>query len=287
MRKIYVSLFTLALAAAVSITSTAGEIKRESLTYKTIGDVQLEMAVYSPVDVKPDDARAAAVFYFGGGWRNGSISQFEPQAIYLAKRGMVVFTPEYRVFSRHQVTPDVCVQDARSAVRWVRNQANKYGIDPEKILVGGGSAGGHLALCTTLLDEYDEPGEDTSTSCKANALALFNPATNTTKLANRYGFTPEQAEALSPLHHVASDLPSAIAFHGVADKTVPYAHATDFEEAMKAAGNDYQLCSFEEAGHGFFNLSREEGKYYSLTLELLDEFLAKLGYLEETAASDE
>jgi acetyl esterase/lipase len=264
----------------------AAEIKRESTIFKTIGDVQLEMAVYSPVDVKPGDTRPAAVFFFGGGWRGGSIAHFEPQAIYLAKRGMVAFTPEYRIKSKHNVTPDVCVQDARSAVRWVRNQAEKYGIHPDKILVGGGSAGGHLALCTTLLDDFDEEGEDTSASCKANALALFNPATNTSTLPKRYGITAEMGEKISPFHHVGPDLPPAIAFHGVGDTTVPYSSATQFEEAMMKAGNNYRLYSFEDVGHGFFNQDRHDEKYFKSTLKILHEFLHELGYLDAPPSSE-
>jgi len=258
----------------------ADGFERVSTTYKEIGDVQLEMAVYTPANHVATDKRAAAVFFFGGGWRGGQIGLFKHHAEYLAKRGMVVFTPEYRIRSKHDVTPDICVQDARSAVRWVRIHANDYGVDPDRLLVGGGSAGGHLALTTTLLEDNDEPGEDTTTSSAANALALFNPATDMSNFGTRLGLTSKKALSISPLHHVKKNLPPGIAFHGDADTVVPYSHAVYFMKTMKSHGNDYTLHTYEGEKHSFFNLNKKDGKYFRLTIQVLDDFLVGLGYLE-------
>jgi hypothetical protein len=84
------------------------------------------MHVHFPADWKKDDKRPAIVFFFGGGWTSGTVKQFEPQAAYLASRGLVAARADYRVKSRHEVTPDACVEDARSAVRWLRQNAEKY-----------------------------------------------------------------------------------------------------------------------------------------------------------------
>ena len=105
-------IFTIALVSLVSFASASADITVESTTHKTIGDVELEMAIFKPADLKPSDKRAAVVFFFGGGWNGGSIAQFKPFAEHLAQRGMVAFTPEYRIRSKHDVTPDICVQDA-------------------------------------------------------------------------------------------------------------------------------------------------------------------------------
>jgi len=86
---------------------------------------------------------------------------------------MVTARADYRVKSRHGVTPKECVDDARSAVRWFRENAGKLGVDPNRIVASGGSAGGHIAACTTLMPE--EELKDEKVSCKANALILFNP----------------------------------------------------------------------------------------------------------------
>ena len=87
------------------------------------------------------DQRPAAVFFFGGGWNGGSVSQFEKHARYLAQRGIVAFLADYRVKSRQGITPDACVQDGKSAIRWVRANASRLGVDPKRIAAGGGSAG--------------------------------------------------------------------------------------------------------------------------------------------------
>ena len=87
------------------------------------------MQIHLPYDLHPVEParRAAIVFFFGGGWKGGTTRQFARQATYLAGRGMIAAIADYRVQSRHGVTPDVCVEDAKSAVRWLRQHANEHG----------------------------------------------------------------------------------------------------------------------------------------------------------------
>jgi acetyl esterase/lipase len=259
--------------------------------YKTIGDVKLNMYVYSPEDSQPGDRRAAIVFFFGGGWRGGSPAQFQRHCQYLASRGMVAMAADYRVLSRHGTKAVKCVADAKSAVRWIRANAERLGVDPERVVAGGGSAGGHLAACTGIVPDLDEPGEDTSISSVPSALALFNPAV---MLAPVEGVTPFKADrlaeiqermgadpvAMSPYHHVKKGNPPAIIFHGTADTTVPYETVERFTEAMTGAGNRCKLVGFEGQGHGFFNYGRGDGSAYVETVRAMDEFLAELGFLE-------
>src|SRR5690349_2245960 len=87
----------------------------QTFTYKKTKQANLAIHVHYPPDWKKEDKRPAIVFFFGGGWTAGRIEQFEPQAKYLAGRGMVAARADYRVKSRHQVTPDACVEDAKSA----------------------------------------------------------------------------------------------------------------------------------------------------------------------------
>ena len=104
--------------------------------YKTVGDTKLNLYIYEPEGHKASDKTPAIVFFFGGGWANGSPVQFLNQSKYLASRGMVAITADYRVASRHQVKVLDCVRDANSAIRWVRQNAKRLGIDPNRIAAG-------------------------------------------------------------------------------------------------------------------------------------------------------
>ena len=134
--------------------------------FKTIGDVKLNLYIFEPEGHKASDKRAAIVFFFGGGWMNGSPAQFEHQSRYLASRGMVAISADYRVYSRNKVQVPDCIRDAKSAIRYVRKNAARLGIDPNRIAAGGGSAGGHLAAAVSVIANLDEPGEDMKVSSR-------------------------------------------------------------------------------------------------------------------------
>ena len=110
--------------------------------YKTIGDVKLKIYIYEPKGHKAGAKRPAIVFFFGGGWRGGTPRQFLEHCRYLASKGMVAMTVDYRVSSRQGTKPVHCVRDGKSAVRWIRQNADRLGIDPDRVVSGGGSAGG-------------------------------------------------------------------------------------------------------------------------------------------------
>ena len=119
-------------------------------TYKDVGGHKLNLHIFrSPAHSPTKEPKPAVVFFFGGGWVGGTPTQFYPQCQHLAKRGMVAISAEYRVKSRHHATPFDCVEDGKSALRWVRTHAEKLGIDPDRIAAGGGSAGGHVAAAVT------------------------------------------------------------------------------------------------------------------------------------------
>ena len=257
--------------------------------YKTVGDTKLSLYIFEPASGAKTN-RPAIVFFFGGGWTNGSPVQFEQHCRYLASRGLVAITADYRVASRQQAKAVDCVADAKSAIRWVRANATRLGIDPHRIAAGGGSAGGHIAAATGTLPGLDTPGEDTSVSSVPDALVLFNPALvlaeleglklagfGTNMSAERFGTEPRN---LSPAHHVKKGVPPTIIFHGKADTTVPYATAEAFTRVMKAAGNRCELVGFDGQQHGFFNYGRGDNSNYHATLVASDRFLASLGWLQ-------
>lgn len=256
--------------------------------YKTVGDVKLQLYVFQPSGHQASAKRPAIVFFFGGGWTGGSPKQFEQQCRYLASRGMVGMAADYRVASRHGVKGVSCVADAKSAIRWVRANAGKLGVDSQKIVAAGGSAGGHVAACTGVIEGFDEPSVDLKTSSRPNAMILFNPAVvlaavdgvpplrNADRISERMGV---EAKTLSPYHHVKSGAPPTLILHGKDDNTVPYKTVEQFTEAMTKAGNRCELEGYEGAAHGFFNFGKSGNKHFVATLTRADKFLASLGYI--------
>ncbi len=192
---------------------------------------------------------------------------------------MVAIVADYRVKSRHGVSPIECVMDAKSAVRWVRSHANEFSIDANRIVASGGSAGGHLAAATALVKGFEEKGEDLKVSSRPDALALFNPALDLSSPTLEQMLGGKRHE-ISPLQHVGKGAPPAIIFHGTADVTVPFKQAEAFCAAMKQHGNRCDLKPYEGRAHGFFNYGRGDGKDFETTLRATDEFLVSLGYLK-------
>lgn len=256
--------------------------------YKKVGDTELKVWIFNPAAHKAADKRPAAVFFFGGGWRNGTPKQFEQHCRYLAKRGMVAMTADYRVSTRNKTKAKACVEDGKSAVRWIRENAKRLGVAPNRIVAGGGSAGGHVAACTGVIEGF-ETG-NAKVSSVPNAMALFNPALVLASssefeldadlaagLKDRMGVEPQQ---LSPWHHVREKQPPTIIFHGKADRTVPYKSAEMFAAKMKKSGNRCELKGYAEQGHGFFNYGRAKNEMFKRTVKELDRFLVSLDYLK-------
>jgi acetyl esterase/lipase len=259
--------------------------------YKTISETNLKLSIFGPPGHSSEDKRPAIVFFFGGAWISGSPRQFEPQCRYLASRGIVSMTAEYRVASRHQAKIVQCVADAKSAIRWVRVNARRLGVDPDRIAAGGGSAGGHLAACAGVIPGLDESGEDTTVSSVPNTMILFNPplmlaprdgrgavGSGDMRISEeRCGIVPVR---ISPFHHVRPGLPPTIIFHGKADTTVPFSTSEAYAVAAKRAGNRCELVGFNGQGHAFFNLRRGDNRFFVETMRQADRFLASLGYVK-------
>lgn len=248
--------------------------------YKVIDGTELRLHVFNPADHSASDQRPAIVFFFGGGWTEGSVEQFVPQSRHLAGRGMVAIVADYRVRGRHGTTPFEAMADARSAIQWVRTHAAELGVDAGRIAASGGSAGGHIALSAGVLEDLHEAGEDTRISSKPNALVLFNPRTDTAARAEVFG--PRWQDA-SPTHHLGDELPPTVIFHGTADETVPYAEVEKFCADARDLDNSCEVFAYEGATHGFFNPARDESKWYRETLLEADRFLTNLGYLPAPA----
>ena len=210
------------------------------------------------------------MFFFGGGWVQGSTGQFERQARFLAERGYTVVIPDYRVLHRDGPRMNHAVDDAADAYRWLLENADRLSIDTKSIFLCGGSAGGYLALSIPLLHP-DLP--------LPAGLVVYNPVTQTTP--GGY-YTPGVFEAPGDvakfsLHDkVRSGLPPILILHGDEDKTVPYGNSVNFTAAWKAAANEAKLVTYPGVGHGFFN----SGSNYQLCLDETLSFLELHGPLQ-------
>lgn len=242
--------------------------------YKQADTLELKLWIVSPEQVDPGKQYPAIVFFFGGGWHSGSVRQFQKQARYLASRGMVAVLADYRVRSRHGTTPFESVADAKSAIRYLRQHADHFQIDPNRLAGAGGSAGAHIAAAADLT-LLDEPAEDHAVSSRPNALVLFNPVFNNGPGEFGHALFGDRYREISPYHTIKAGAAPTLVMLGTEDKLVPVATAQAYAEKMKEAGNVCELILYQEQGHGFFN----RDPWLANTLADTDRFLQSIGYL--------
>jgi len=268
---------TAVLVVLMSGTVLCAQETTESraVTYKTVGDKELKIHLHFPPDWKTRDRRPAIVFFFGGGWNSGTVDQFLIQAEYFAARGLVAARADYRIKSRDGVTPDKCVEDARSAVRWMRKNSRRLGIDPKKLIASGGSAGGHLAACMMIADSVEADGDDLSISTIPQAMVLFNPVLSfeNERMLTRLGDNKQLARKISPTSHLDKKSPPALILFGTNDRLKVF--GDDYWKKAEEIGVRADKYLAEGQPHGFFNRS----PWRERTLIVADKFLASLGYL--------
>ena len=250
---------------------------QDLLPYKKLDKITLYLEAYYPENFNKSEKNAAIVFFFGGGWQIGDRHHFKNQAKYLSKRGITCFLADYRIKSKHGTTPFDALKDAKSAIRFLRIHADSIGIDPEKIIAAGGSAGGHLAAATALINGYNHQDDDLSISCVPNALILFNPVIDNGPGGYGYEMISDAYLHFSPLHNIRPGAPPTLFLLGNKDRLVPLETGMYYQKVMERVGS---LCELKiyEGGHGFFNY--DHFKNYKKTLEAADEFLQSLNYLE-------
>ena len=254
-----------------------GRAPDQSMVFKKTPQGELKLHCYFPKDWKANDRRPGIVFWFGGGFVGGSPSQFYAKAEYLASRGLVCICAEYRVKNTHGTGLDKCAEDARSAMRWVKQHGTELGVDPARVIASGGSAGGTLSLLVALGDGPDATEDDTRISPRPCALVLFNPAQGDAVMSRIGGEGEDHARVvrlIAPLNEPKKGLPPAIFFFGTADQLlIP---SRTFCEKSIALGNRSELWTAAGMPHGFFNRQ----PWHDATLRKADEFLTGLGYLQ-------
>jgi len=258
-----------------------------NIVYTKANGYDLKLDVITAKQRSP--ARPTIIFIHGGGWILGAKEEDMVPLPYLAK-GMNVVKVEYRLASV-SLAP-AAVEDCRCALRWVYYNAKEYGFDTTRLVVAGGSAGGHLALMTGMLD----PTAGFDNAC---AYSFGHEPIKVAAIVNYFGITDvadllegpnrqdyavvwlgsqpnrmELAKRLSPLNHVRSGLPPIITFHGDLDTEVPYQHGVRLHEALDRAGVPNQLVTIPGGGHGGW--TREQ---ILKSQEAIFSFLEKYGIL--------
>jgi acetyl esterase/lipase len=191
---------------------------------------------------------------------------------YYASKGYVCFRADYRVTKVNGSTPFQSLEDAKSAIRFIRKSAKEFRIDANKLVASGGSAGGHLAAACAFIDGYNCQEDDLSISAAPNALMLFNPVIDNGPDGYGYDRVGDKYPDFSPMHNVRTPVPPTIFQVGDKDKLVSVSTAEKYKQACENAGGRCDLVIYEGAQHGFFN--KEE--YFLQTLEHCDAFLESL-----------
>jgi acetyl esterase len=275
MKLFYSSLCTLIFSLSFSLKTNIQNIKAEIIIYKQVDTINLKLHIYKPVNFDKSKTYNSIVFFHGQGWDKGNYKAFKRQSMYLASRVIIAISVEYRLKNFHGTIPFDAVEDAKSAIRYVRKHAKELNINPNKTASGGGSAGGHLAAVCGNVYGLEGKNEDVSISSKPNALVLFNPVYDNSKKG--YGFRRMEGRYLeiSPLHNITKNSPSTI-FFGIKDKTTPVISSKEYERKMKDVSSRIDLHLYKDTPHSFFN----KGNYFIDTLIKTDIFLESLGYLK-------
>jgi dienelactone hydrolase len=278
MSKILLLLAALGVLAGPPLRAADAPPPGQRFVYKEVDGKPLHVEVYLPPNRDPARAKAPGVILFhGGGWTVGSLDQFRDACRYFASRGMVAATADYRTVPKEkQLKPPlersfkrVCITDAKSAIRWFKKRAGEFGMDPARVVTGGGSAGGHVCVIASLNPGLDDPSDPKDVDASVVAYLLFNPAF--------CGLGDKDDPEVDGPQQASAKFPPAIVFFGTGDgwwKTgwVP------MKRALDAAGATARIDLWTAEGqpHGYW----DKKEWNDLNLIEADRFLASLGLLE-------
>jgi acetyl esterase/lipase len=263
-------LFTLLALGASPLVAQAQEKKFEvqtesELVYGKGGDKELKLDLAMPKDA--EGPFPAVVCIHGGGWHGGSRQDLAKTIEVLAGRGYVAVTIAYRLAPTF--TFPAPIEDCKAAVRWLRANAKKYKVNPERIGALGYSAGGHLACLLGTSDKSDGlegNGGNAEQSSRVQAVVSFFGPTDLTRtdwnkdveknvltpfLGGTLTEKPEVYKKASPVTYVTKDDPPFLFFHGTKDPLVPLEHSKALAEKLKAAGVSADVVVMEGEGHGW------------------------------------
>jgi acetyl esterase/lipase/sugar lactone lactonase YvrE len=249
-------------------------VHEADLEYSNVGQ-RGAMDIVRPRAASPEK-RPAVVLVHGGGFRGGVRQSYLPVAIKLAERGYIAATVSYRLAPRHQFP--AAVEDVKAAVRYLRANADRFGLDPDRIGAMGGSAGGHLVLflgLTPNVAEFEGTGPNRQYSSRVTCVVNYYGPTDFTQ---SYAKSVDAAEVLplflggdlksnraahqrsSPLNWVTPQAAPTLSIHGTEDAYVAYEQSVWLTERLIAAGVPAELETISGAGHGFKGADAERAE---------------------------
>lgn len=281
-KSLYLLIAGILLAGIAWYFIPRSEFSVKSYTYKQTPQGKLKLEIHFPHQWTAQDQRPIAVFFFGGAWISGGIEHFRWQADYLARRGMLAARVDYRVDSRQGTLPNEAVADGRDAIRWLRENASRLGIDPDRVVAAGGSSGGHIAASTTVAEQQ---ANQHIYSAIPNLLVLFNPVLDLENPTVEMGFSqreqelielmgPDTALTISPNHQINNNTPPTLFLMGGDDPLLE--QAKDYVAKAQLFNVQTSLYVAANQDHGFFNWD----PWREATMIVMDRFLSDYGYLQ-------
>lgn len=241
-----------------------------NLPYARYGDRTLRLDLFRPAEPS-GTPRPAVVLIRGGSWRRGDKEYFGDAGIELARRGLVAVSIEFRP-STEAIFP-AALQDVKAALRWLRAEAARWGIDPDHLATMGHSSGAHLALLAALTPdapslEGNGGNPDESSAVQAvvglGSATMFLPHPDLVPAQEFFGGPLDERREVwrlgSPLVHVGAHAPPALLMYGAEDRVAPLEQSLDFVEAYARLGLDVEFVQLAGAPHAFWHRD-EWGEY--------------------------
>lgn len=275
MKKFLFFVAALFLVAIPLCATPADSIAPQIYPYKVVNGDTLKLHLFAPKSIQPKAKLPAIVYFFGGGWVNGTPLQFYRECAYFAAHGMIAITADYRVESRQHTTPFESFDDAKDVMRWIRAHADELHVDERKIAAAGASAGGQLAAALGTVGSHSDYRPD--------LMILYYAVVDN----GPTGFGPEvmkqRYKEISPLHNISAETPPTLFLVGTKDPVVPVPVARKFKEELNARGIECELHLFQGAGHPIFYYRKPlTGTYYEV-LRITSDFLRRQGFLPDTS----
>ena len=286
MTNILRSAYLILLFYCMTVASAADHVRADRAdVYKTIGDIKLKIHIFEAAGQQAADKTPAIVFFHGGGWQRGHYYHYFNYAQRFKDRGMTCFVIEYRLKDTHKNEPIDCLKDAKSAMRFIRANAETYGIDPNKIASCGASAGGQLAFMCSRADGINDEQDDLAISPAPNLSWLHVPVLNTGPEGFSHRWVRKYWEQFSPHHNITEKSQPTLICIGDKDTVTPIPIAEKFVAEMKIKNVACTLKVYPGGEHNVFNKRKFPANFYDLLIAG-DAFLHEHGYLKEPLSTE-